>query len=181
MSRGKKIKTAEEVSRELRDRQEEVDPNVDQKEAPEKLSLGQLLEKLKDESLDAEIMKKLEKLDKLFRETVQNWDGFNESYKAGFISGIRHFVTVAELNMAKEMGFSSREGLVSSGKLPAWWIISLVGCFVEDSARFEAPYQVLVLPHMTPSAILEARKVLEKLQSGKVAEAVEEVKPIEQM
>ena len=43
-----------------------------------------------------------------------------------FDGGVRHIVTLAEENLAKELHLSSRDELVSSGKLPSWWLYSLV-------------------------------------------------------
>jgi hypothetical protein len=67
-------------------------------------------------------------------------NGFKEGFKAGlesnanlinerrigFDEGVRHIVTLAEDYLVGELGLPNREALAHSGKLPPWWIATLV-------------------------------------------------------
>ena len=62
--------------------------------------------------------------------TVLEVAGYTRGREAGrqegFAEGVRYIVTLAEENMAKALEIHGREALVNSGKLPGWWIITLV-------------------------------------------------------
>lgn len=47
-------------------------------------------------------------------------------HKEGFADGIRYIVTLAEGYLAESLELASRHALAESGKLPAWWIATLV-------------------------------------------------------
>lgn len=63
-------------------------------------------------------------------------DGFKEGFKAGlesnverqigFNEGVRHIVMFAEDHLIQELGLHNRQDLACSGKIPAWWIATLV-------------------------------------------------------
>jgi len=71
--------------------------------------------------------------------------GFENGFKAGLIQrpsleserrlafdeGVRHIVTLAEDFLVKELKLASRDALAKSGKIPPWWIITLVTEFCE--------------------------------------------------
>ena len=52
--------------------------------------------------------------------------------RIAFDDGVRHIVTLAETFLTKELGVASRAALVNSGKIPAWWIATLVTDFTES-------------------------------------------------
>ena len=72
-------------------------------------------------------------------------EGFEKGFKTGldsridlksirqvaFDNGVRHIVTLGEEFLAKELRLPSREALANSGKIPAWWIATLVTEFQE--------------------------------------------------
>lgn len=47
-------------------------------------------------------------------------------YEPAFAHGTRHIVTLAEEFLTKELELTSRDALVKSGKIPAWWIATLL-------------------------------------------------------
>lgn len=53
------------------------------------------------------------------------------NYAKGFYDGRRYVVSKAETFLLKELGFANREALADAGKLPAWWIITLVECLTD--------------------------------------------------
>lgn len=62
-------------------------------------------------------------------------EGKELSYEAAFADGVRHFVTLAENFLVKELKLPSREALVNSGKIPAWWMLALVTNFVDGRGK----------------------------------------------
>jgi len=80
--------------------------------------------------------------------------GYERGFKAGvdsrpdtkniqriaFDEGVRHIVTLAENFLVKELELPNLEALAKSGKIPAWWIATLVTNFAEspkESKSFE--------------------------------------------
>ena len=47
-------------------------------------------------------------------------------YESAFADGVRHIVSLAENFLVKELKLPSRDALVDSGKIPAWWMCALV-------------------------------------------------------
>ena len=87
---------------------------------------------------------------KLAKEIIPNYDkgftqGFESGFKAGlknhpdlellqsqaFAQGVKHIVSLAEDFLVKELNLASRDALIESGKIPAWWIAALVTNFCE--------------------------------------------------
>lgn len=52
--------------------------------------------------------------------------GYLVGYKDGHDDGIIYIVKRAEEIMAKQLGFPSRDDLISSGKYPTWWSAMMV-------------------------------------------------------
>ena len=52
--------------------------------------------------------------------------------RIAYDDGVRHIVTLAENLLVKELGLPSREALAKSGKIPGWWIATLVTNFAES-------------------------------------------------
>ena len=52
--------------------------------------------------------------------------------RIAYDDGVRHIVTLAENFLVKELGLPSREALAKSGKIPGWWIATLVTNFAES-------------------------------------------------
>lgn len=59
--------------------------------------------------------------------------GMELSYTAAFADGVRHIVTLSENFMMTELKLPSREELVNSRKMPAWWMLALITAFIEGS------------------------------------------------
>ena len=84
--------------------------------------------------------------------------GYAQGYEQGFQAGVRcridkaairriayddgvlHIVTLAESFLIKELGVPGRGALVDSGKIPAWWIATLVTDFTE-SPKESKPFE----------------------------------------
>ena len=52
--------------------------------------------------------------------------------RIAYDDGVRHIVTLAENLLVKELGLPDREALAKSGKIPGWWIATLVTNFAES-------------------------------------------------
>jgi len=63
---------------------------------------------------------------------VKSNPDLDNTRRIGFDDGVRHIVTVAENFLINELGVPGREALAKSGKIPAWWIATLVTVFVES-------------------------------------------------
>lgn len=92
--------------------------------------------------------KSAEQLEK--EKTKQGWEqgfqkgkdvGFTQGKEAGFEEGHKHLVALVEETLAKELGLTSREELVKSGKLPALWIITLLRYHAEEAGIKRKPAQ----------------------------------------
>lgn len=53
------------------------------------------------------------------------------TYSKGFYDGRNYLVTTAENMMVKNLGFKSREELSISGKMPVFWVATLVTCLTD--------------------------------------------------
>lgn len=63
----------------------------------------------------------------------------NDRRRPGFNDGVNHIITLAEKNLAQELGLPNRESLATSGKLPAWWIATLAALFPELPQKQKDP------------------------------------------
>jgi len=73
-------------------------------------------------------------------------EGFQKGFKLGlesqpyleserrlaFDQGVKHIVTLAENYLVKEMKLASRDELAHSGRIPVWWIATLMTEFSEN-------------------------------------------------
>jgi len=63
---------------------------------------------------------------KTILEVVGYAQGREAGRKEGFADGIRYIVTLAEDNLAKSLKLADRHALGKSGRLPGWWVVTLV-------------------------------------------------------
>lgn len=70
----------------------------------------------------------------------------------GFAQGIKYIVTLAEEKLAEALKFPSRGALVQSGKLPSWWIATLVIALDYTQAPSVFPSAEMPADERTPSS-----------------------------
>lgn len=93
-----------------------------------------------EESNKATILNVLKPLEKLLAAKVQEASGLidrvrgeldNLVYSEGFYDGRKHIVSKAEEILVKQLGLTPREELAGSGKIPEFWIATLVLCLAD--------------------------------------------------
>lgn len=62
---------------------------------------------------------------------LANQPDLERAQRLAFNHGVKHIVTLAEDFLAKELTLASRDALAESGKIPAWWISTLISEFSE--------------------------------------------------